>query len=284
MKCEFEERQYEEPLNRELGQKRKIFDVGQFLENTLGMDSAMFSKHAGFWRLWNVRGHVDWKKGVQLRPEVWDFTGKIMNDDKFPKFKCNLFIQCKRPEHISSPAGKEYRHWRQPYFRYDLTGHQQDTLSKLEAKISSSAIVVYACSSFWRLRELWRFYRSRKLVENSNFIQPRRLKGHDRYTFIKSGNVGKAFSNPSSIKSVVLLEEIDKMLDSEIEWKSNTDFILTLSKTIVEVVYESNEETGEDFFSILQSFATPEHELGRSFANIFVFNLLNNLSWRISYT
>ena len=294
MRCEFEEKQYGEPLNNELSSRAPIYAPGQVFENKIGIDAALFSKNPKFWRLWQKRHRwlppflPGYKTGVYLEPELWDYIEETLNSDAFPQFKFNLFMQHKRPEFISSSLGKEYKRWRQPYFRYDLTPRQQDILYRLEQKVSANAIVVYGCPTFWRFRELWSFSKSHRLVENSNFVQPHDLKGHERYTFINSRKKGKAFSEPVDIERLVLLEEIYKRLSKErIEFRSNTDFIHSLSKKIMEVMEESDKEFREGFISMTEYISaganTPIHKLAKSVMRILIFTFMTDISWGVGY-
>jgi len=282
MKCQFEEKQYEHPLNRELAWKRRIYNPGQVYEHKIAIDAAILSKNREFWALWNNNAKMTWKTGLILRPELWDLVKETLNSDVFPRFKFNLLVQHKRPEHISSPSGREYKYWKQPYFRYNLTEHQQDTLYKLEQRISSYAIIVYACPSFWKFSDLWKFING-KLVENSNFVQPHSLNGHYTYTFIKGGNVGQAFSEPAEIEGINILNEIDGMFRRSVKFDSNVQFVTTLAKEVKIVIRESDKKIRDGFFSFAESIRFPEHELGSSFMTIWIFNLITNTSWGIGY-
>ena len=282
MQCEFEEKEYEQPLNYELAWKRRVYSPGQAFENKIAIDAAIFSKNQKFWDLWANRGKLTWKSGTRLKQELWENVEETWTSSRFPKFRFNLFIQHKRPEHISSPFGKEYHRWKQPYFRYDLTEHQQITLDKLEQKVSSSAIVVYACPSFWRFKDLWRFV-SGKLIENSNFVQPHRLRGHERYTFIRGGKNGQAFSEPVKIEGTDILTEIDRMFERSIEFKNNVQFVNLLAREIQEVIQELDEETRENYYSIRRAVGSPEHEFGNSILSILIFTYFTNTTWGIGY-
>jgi len=282
MRCEFEEKEYEQPLNYELAWKRRVYSPGQVFENEIAIDAAIFSKNQKFWNLWANCGKMTWKSGTRLKRELWDIVEETWNSNRFPKFRFNLFIQHKRPEHISSPFGKEYYHWKHPYFRYNLTEHQQNTLDKLEQKVSSNAIVVYACPSFWRFKDLWRFIHG-KLIENSNFVQPHRLRGHERYTFIRGGKDGEAFSEPAKIEGINFLTEIDRMFESSIEFKNNVQFVNMLAREIKKVIQELDERTRESYFSIQRAVGLPEHELGSSVLSILIFTYFTNTTWGIGY-
>ena len=58
MRCEFEEKTYEQYHNMELvGREKILFPPGQHQENLLGIDVALFSKNRKFWRMW---GYYKW--------------------------------------------------------------------------------------------------------------------------------------------------------------------------------------------------------------------------------
>jgi len=281
--CKFEEKQYEWHLNDQLAEKGQVYPSGQHLEYDLGIDSAVFSQNPKFWAMWDRRRAQRWKTGLHLRPELWDTAERILTNNMFPKFKCNIFIQCKRPESISSPYGKEYSYWKQPYLRYEIEDHQQITLQNLEEKISSYAIVVYACLSFWKREDFWRLIENGQIVENSNFVQPRRLRGHRRYTFIQSGKDGYACSEPRKIEGLDILKEIHRMLDQPDQFENNVQFLNNLAKDIKMVIEELDETTRKGFFAIRESMGYSDHELGRSVTTIFAFNLFANTTWGIAF-
>lgn len=284
MQCEFEEKQYEHPLNNELAWKGRIYNTGQVFENKIAIDAAIFSKSRKFWNLWSNPRKMKWRSGTRIKRELWNLVEETWNSDKFPKFKFNLFVQHKRPEYISSPSGNEYYYWKQPYFRYDLTEHQQNILDRLEQRVSSNAIVVYACPSFWRFRNLWKFINERVLIENSNFVQPHRLHGHERYSFIRGGKDGQAFSQPAKVEGVNILVEIDRMFTRPIKFENNVQFVNEIAKEIKKVIQESDERTKESYFVLQRAITLPEHELGRSLITILIFTYFTNTTWGIGYS
>jgi len=290
MKCEFEEKQYEMPLNIELTTRAPIYVPGQVFENKIGIDAAIFSKNPKFWKLWCEAlwwcppFFRHYRRGTAIKQEWWDHLKEKLDDERFPKFKFNLFIQHKRPEFISSSLGKEYKYWNQPYFRYDLDSDQQNNLYRLEQKVSPNAIVAYGCPAFWRFAELWFFISSSQLVDNSNFVQPHDLNGHRRYTFTSSGKEGQPFSEHVDIEGLFLLEEIDRMFQRATDFKNNTDFIYSLSKRILVVIEESDEELKEGYTSMMEYLRTPEHRLARAITSILVYTYITNISWGIGYS
>ena len=283
MRCQFEEKQYEQLLNNELAEKERIYIPGQVLENDIAIDAALFSMNPRFWGLWNNQRKMRWKSGLRLRPEFWDIAEATLNSDMFPRFKCNLFIQHKRPEFVSSPNGREYYHWHQPYLKYDIDDHQQGILLNLEYKTIPHALVVYACPSFWERKDLWKFMNG-KLIENSNFVRPNSLRGHEKYTFIRGGNYGFACSKqPEKIEEIFLLGDIGRMIEKQGPFQNNVHFLASLANDVSKVTEELDESSKEGFRAISKNIEYPEHKLGRSIMTILAFNLFANTTWGIGY-
>lgn len=164
--AEFEEKQYEQLLNMELGENRRIFPTGQYFENTAGVDVALFSRRIAFWRLWFFTPIIQPKRGVHLDSGFWDDLTSEWNSPRYPiKYRCNVFLQHKRPEYVTRGKSEELKHWRKPFFRYLIDEHQQDILSKLEQRVSNDALVLYSCPAFWQKNDLWSFADGGKLIE-----------------------------------------------------------------------------------------------------------------------
>jgi len=286
MECEFEEKQYEELLNCELAFRGRIYPAGQVLENTIGIDAAVFSKDPAFLRLWNstrwwwLFGPI-WKHGVSLSRELWDDAEKKLDSVDFPKFLCNVFIQHKRPEYIASRLGKEYSYWKKKYFRYDISVSQRDILIRLEQRISKNSIVVYACPAFSKLEELWNFNERSTLVENSNFVEPHILLNHQRYTFVNGGKEGQAFSKPTHTEGIELLTEINRIRERGLKFKTNAEFIDALAHAIRETMETSEVRIKKTYFSIIERIGLTDHLLAKNLTEIFAFVFLTNITWTI---
>jgi hypothetical protein len=284
MQCKFEEKQYEQPLNYELAWRRNVIPAGQVFENSVAIDAAIFSRNPKFWDLWKTAGSTSaWRSGLILTPELWDNVERKLNEADFPKFKFNLLVQHKRPEYIKSRAGSEYSYWNQPYFRYDLEQDQQGILYTLEKRVSSEAIVVYACPSFWTKKELFKFMHGSKLVENSNFVQPSILQGHKRYAFVAAGNIGRPFSEPTETSSFNLLAEIDKRFQMNLAFDNNTQFLRKFAATVRATIKESGDRIQEDFLSVEKAIGLPEHEFGSAVVTVLTFAYFTATSWLIGY-
>jgi hypothetical protein len=139
MIAEFEEKQYELHLNLELLQgSNLLFPPGQVLENILGFDAAIYTRHPRFWTHFARNGAFP--PGIKIPKNLW----KVLENEieHFPHFKFNAFIQHKRPEYLTLPRAAEWISWSDPYYRFKIVPHQQEALSQLESSISNKGMVV----------------------------------------------------------------------------------------------------------------------------------------------
>src|SRR5258705_611300 len=134
MTANFEEKSYEQFFNSELDSKTSVyFPLGQVQEGFLGFDVNAMSRNR---RLWRLLGHPFWFfpdfPGVQLR-EIADEMERFLrvHINELPRMKTNLLFQYKRPEYIKSALGTEWKHWKNPYYRYDIYMPQQNLLSHI---------------------------------------------------------------------------------------------------------------------------------------------------------
>jgi len=281
MRCQFEEKEYEQPLDYELG-KHNVWSPGQVFENKVGFDAAIISNNPQFWKLWQTRGISLGRQGIQLNWQIWEMVEERWKSKTFPKLKFNLFVQHKVPHYIYKKHGSEYHYWNRPYFRYDLKDHQQEALDKLEKKVSSDGMVVYACPSFYKRKDLYRLMRG-KLILNSNFVQPHSLKGHTRYTFIRGGKGGKACSEAEKIEGVNILDEFGRMFERFTEFENNVVFVNKLAEKVRTVIKELESADRENYFILERNIGLPEHEFGRSIMTTLIFAYFINTTWRIGY-
>jgi hypothetical protein len=168
-----------------------------------------------------------------------------------------------------------------PCYRYKLRRKQQSVLYKLEQKVAKNAIVTYACPCFHTHEALHKFTRMSKLVENSNFTQPSGLRGHKKHTFVVGRVGGKSFSEPAETQGINLLENIDKALDSDVLFESNSSFIVSLAKDIEEVVKQSDAEFQESYHSFVDYVGLPEDEFGSSLIKVQLFSYIVNIRWHV---
>lgn len=283
MRCQFGERQYEYYMNKEFESQTPVFIPDQRFEFDLEIDAATFTRNARFWRPWSRWPFFNWRRGVHVDEETWDLTAQVVKDRTFPKFKCNVFVQYKRPEYISRACkGEMYSHWEQPYFRYRIDQHQQQVLLKLEQRVSSNALVAYACASFWTWADLCKFANGR-MIDNSNFAEPHTINGHTTYTFVHSGSGGHGFSEPSDLEGIDPVKRIKELCRKPMEIKDNVDFMKKIAYNIRMTVKELPEPESKAFFLIEETRKLPENEFGRSVVTILNFSLFTNTTWGIGY-
>lgn len=282
MKCEFEEKQYEQALNFELLQGHNALYVpGQVLEGQIGFDSAVFTSHAAFWSyFYNIVVLPNsLPKGTKIRREWWDTLEE--NIEYFPDIKLNLFIQHKRPEFISSSNGKEWKFWEKGYYRYHLTPHQQLALAQLEVNVQKNALVVYASPAFFRLNELWETSENNELVVNSNFCNPSNLVGHNSYSYSEAGSKGIAHSDPMPVESINLTYWLSELQVAEKPGGSTRKTLIQLGNAMNEAAVNT-EYLRTNYNNIYKDMAADSpSEFVTAVARLAAFLFVTNLSWYI---
>jgi len=294
MKCEFEEKTYEQYHNIELlGKSNIFFPPGQLQENILGFDSVLFSKNKNFWKLWRkipLWREFLWRfwslilEGVYLDNIFWEDLREVIDKEIKVKFKFNVFIQYKRPEYLKSNRSKEFIYWKRPYYRYDIDIHQNQILSQIERQANDKAIVIYGAPAFHTFNDLFKYFGEGKLVENSNYVKPSTLDNHQRWTYVNSGTEGWAFSEPERKESIKLIDYInivrENIKESEIE--SNSQFISKTLSVLVESI-KNTEYISKAFERIIEQIILPEHPFGKDVIMIHVCLYLAKLRWGIYY-
>lgn len=272
MKCEFEEKQYETLMNMSLFTVRNIYVPGQVYEKMVGIDSAGNIDNEYIKCLFGL-----WPVGIEL-------CKLFVKPENLPQFKCNIFLQYKRPEFITTAKGSEYKFWGKPYYRYSLTPHQQITLEDLERRVKKMAIVAYACPTYYTYEALFSSQARNKIIEESNFVSPSLLSGHHVYTFLKSGKKGKAFSEVEEIESIDLYEEIHRLTNESLEFRNNFEFINALYKEIYEL--SINDTIIRDIYSKLinnlffgEESSHDEYYKQVLFIKLYMF--IKGISWSI---
>src|SRR5580692_2241170 len=106
--AEFEEKELEGPLNAQLtGGTGLLWSPGQVLEAIVGFDAALMVTDLSFWA---SVGLGPLPPGLPVVPSWWHGWPSPLLRPLFrlrtpPPFRLNLFLQYKRPEHLT--AGKE---------------------------------------------------------------------------------------------------------------------------------------------------------------------------------
>ena len=279
MRSEFEEKQYEVLTDIELLDRntRLIYPPGQVLEGMIGFDVALRTGHPRFWDLFPPAP----RPGVRLDRRWWQEWPQM--PDMFPRIRFNVFIQYKRPEHITSCRGAEWPGWRRPYYRYDLTQHLQQALANLERRVGGEAVITYACPAFHTLADLWDASRSGQLVENSNFAQPSSLAGHSRYSYVEPGRHGRRHSKGEPVTSEDLKGRLDE-LASRKENRTSKQVIIDLGKAVSAAIDEAGPAVLVDSYHQMVSYMAEDVSgipVAKALVRLDVFCWLTRSVWRM---
>ena len=256
MYAEFEEKQYEQQMNVELLCKYDVYDLfapGQCLENHLGFDVALYSCNRKFWSFFYkslCRCKYLLLGYPYIRPKNVKYLEELIRKylGYIPEIKFNLFIQYKRPEYLARANSSEWKSWRRPYYRYSIDPDQQQLLERLAQNVDrDSALVIYASPAFHTQREFWENVKKRTIVDNSNYCEAINLSGHKKYTYVKGGTIGKAFSKPKEVKSLDLKEAIST-LRKRSKYDGNVSVVSNLANWVENAIKESNYR---NYYSVL---------------------------------
>ncbi len=280
MKCEFEEKQFEHPMNSELAADHRVFSPGQVLECTVGFDAAMFTRHPDLMKMfpWG------WSASVRLRPRQWIDLRYI--DDVFPPFRFNLFVQYKRPEYLRTRRSKEWHTWKSPYFRYEITPHQQEALERVHENVGDNALVVYASPAFHTHTRLWSAIESRSLVNETNFVEIVALRNHTRLTYTSAGSYGVAFSEPEEIEFLSLGRRLSLLRKIRYE-RRNSEFVKQTSANVHQAMMDATRgsEHAALYRRVLErmqaDWKSREDELALAFVRLHAFEFATGARWLV---
>ncbi|WP_420564716.1 hypothetical protein [Thalassobaculum sp.] len=282
MKAQFEEKEFETQINSEISaQNGFIYAPGQVLENKIGIDVALVCSSTEFWKLFAspvpsslypvniVPG------GFELNASYW----RALDDciERFPKFKFNLFLQHKRPEYLEDARSKEWEDWGAPYFRFNLTKHQQSALESLDNHAGEDALVGYSSPAFYTYSDLWMYSAGNEVVKNTNFVKASTLSGHHRYTYVEPGSGGKACSEVVQVPGFDLAEEAARRRDRVVG--SNRDMIFRLEKQIDISIDGTNMR--EEIDRIVGFISGDMTRLARSIVRVNAFSIMTKTRWMI---
>lgn len=204
--AEFEEREYETAALIELAEgNAPVLTPGQVAEKILGYDAAAHPVATN--PVWEVL-RVPRPAGLHLLPVHWPETARP-SAVRLPSLPVSLILQHKRPTYLYGPRAAQWSYWRRPYYRFELTSHQQRVLRQLEQALGGEALVRYASPAFWRRQELELAHTKRTVLSQSGFVSPAVLHRHRVWTYVKAGEKGRA--NPRGVYHE--FEAFDAMLD-----------------------------------------------------------------------
>lgn len=202
--ADFEEKEFEGPLNSQLCLGGPHWPPGQVLEAVVGFDAALLVQDSLFWAL---HGFATPPGGAAIRSSWWpSFFARVALAIKSPPpFRLNLFLQHKRPEYLHGKLAKEWNDWGQPYYRFWTTAHQQAALESCALALGSHGLVAYACPAFHLRAALFHHIEHRTLRSNTHFAPASLLRGHERYTYVDALTQGKAHSTIEEVEPLRFL-------------------------------------------------------------------------------
>lgn len=191
--AQFEEKEFEGPLNLQLAVQGRMWSPGQVLEKLVGFDAALLVHDAVFWAR---NGFTAPPPGATVLPGWWPWASSVFLRRKRvpPSYPLNVFLQYKRPEYLSGGRASEWSHWKRPYFRVSIIRHQQRALVACANEVGRNGVVAYASPAFHSRTALFNHVEQQTLVANTHFANPRKLTGHSRYTYVGAKQRGKAHS------------------------------------------------------------------------------------------
>ncbi|MEX1036712.1 MAG: hypothetical protein WDZ54_12220 [Sneathiella sp.] len=213
MKIEFKEKTFEKYYGHELARlTNTTYSPDQCDEKFLGFDEAYLLPEEWFFR---IAPYVRRRPRARMQGiGVNDLNHIVEELSRYlPKFRFNLFVQFKRPAYLISPGAGQWKDWKQSYYRYEITPHQQEALEKIESQSHGRAATVYASPAFWRSDDLWEHVKNEAVVDNSNMASAGRLSGHGHYSYVSAGFTGKGHSETVSIDSEPLRQVIKSGLE-----------------------------------------------------------------------
>ncbi len=282
MRVNFEEKTYENYFNIELSSKSNvIFPLGQVQEGFVGFDSSSYSKNR---KLWRVFGYpflfsppfpgVDFHKIY----DVLENELKI-GINSLAKLKVNVLFQYKRPEYLVNSTAKEWSHWNQKYYRYDIYKEQHDLLIYLSDKFQKDVLILYASPAISNINDLIDAYRNKKIIELSNYKKATDLRSHKRNTYNVAGTYSLGFSEPTKIENINLLELFNAIKVEISNDDDNTNFIISFSNRITSLIKEYKPLRNEIIYlnEMYKDFS--KYKLLYSFLTMNNFINLTGLQW-----
>ncbi len=241
--AEFEEKEYENPLNIELltNNNHNLWTPGQVFEEHFGIDAALYATHPNFWHLF---GYPYSPGGVILNNFHWRRIWRQYGHRRqLPTFRTNLLLQTKRPFYGSrnnikyAQVGINGRYW-----RFEKTDHQQKALEYLHYRLANRALICYSCAAFHTLTELYFHIQNQSLVDNSTFVKVHRLSNHNKWVYNRPGTFGLACSEIEKVEDKNFKENLKDLSMQNTSENSALQNLFDLEKAAIDVTYEIGHE------------------------------------------
>jgi len=200
--AEFEEKEFEGPLNGQLGLGVPLWSPGQVLEELVGFDVALYTVHAVFWA---ACGYATPPQGAVILASWWPLGAPLTAQRTPPTFRVNVFLQHKRPEYLSRGNASEWASWNAAYYRFWTTPHQQLALDACAAALGQNGYVAYSSPAFHTRAALFGHVEQQTLITNTHFAPATQLSGHGRYTYVSATAPGIAHSEPVAVRPLTFL-------------------------------------------------------------------------------
>lgn len=203
---EFEEKEYEGPLYREMTRSDgHIWTPGQVLEGHLGIDAALAVVRS-YW------DHVQRAAmpGVVLATfGLWPGLTLPERSRQLPTFELSLFVQAKRPWLFKRRPSAAVEHdLATPCRCFYLDPEQQQLLETLDKHLAGAAEVTYACPCFHSKVDLFDHTVNSTLLANSTFPAVATLSSHARWLYDRPGAFGVAESEPVLVDATPIQERL----------------------------------------------------------------------------
>lgn len=251
----------------------------------------MWTAHA---YLHSLHGYSRPLAGAVLSHYDWNYIWAVKNRrKKLPSFRLNVFIQAKRPQYGRvTPKALKNQGLKSPYWRFEITPHQQVALEKLQANLKGKALVCYACPTFHKETLLHKWTVSGKIVENSTFPDVRRLTGHTAWNFSVPGASGVANADPTPSEDVLFMERVRQLIEAEQNEEQSPQEELQVLAIAARSAMERNDADGlqAQFYEgirYIESLADyildgDEQAPAVAYGTISLFARLNRLTWLVA--
>lgn len=290
MEAEFEEKEYEGPLNHELlASDPRIWPPGQVFEKYMGIDSALMVMSPLFWQAVGFSYPLPGAVLNDLRfGHVWRQVGRKR---KLPTFATNLFLQVKRPEFLSRSNSSVPIYGE--HYRFSIKAHQQLALCCLAKTLGHRGRVFYAAPVFHTHNELYRLTERKELVKNSNFAPIHRLDGHERWLYSRPGVKGIGHSEPEKIEEPSFSDQLNDLEAMSIEFDNRRgdttlEDLKFISQAIQSSVRESSHSSpiSREYLRRTEPLIVAEREplalqTAKLFAQIVIFCQLFGVQWHV---
>lgn len=292
--CEFEEPEYRGPLFNQLQTTSLVWEPGQVFEKHIGIDHAMWTAHL---HLHSLHGYSAPLAGASLPYHDFDYIWSARKrKKKLPSFRLNVFIQAKRPQYGRyAPKALRSKGLTSPYWRFEVTPHQQIALEKLKATLKDKALVCYACPAFHKEAILHRWTVTPQMVENSTFPDVEQLTGHSAWNFSKPGADGVANIEPTRSERSSFFDRLRKMIDQPETSDSMSPLgeLQELSAAVRYAMESGGDQPSAEYARfedglrnvsrIVDSYLEgEERDAMVAYGTVLLFSHLNRLSWLVA--